>query len=217
MKITKSQLRRIVKEEKRSLLEYELHVDGDGNVYDDEGNVEKKGSSFGRRYGGETYTGTSPPWTSGRESAAPMQGSVRGKQLAAIEVHLSQKPNKFLQSLADQMKAGRRLSKKQKAVMNKIMIKADPSNVSLFEGKMKITKRQLRRIIKEERDQSMADTPSLTLRNAIMDAYETVYEDEISRGSDPSVAQDRASDRVMMEVEAWLDAVGIPRTYVGLS
>jgi hypothetical protein len=82
---------------------------------------------------------------------------------------------------------------------------------------MKITKRQLRRIIKEERDQSMADTPSLTLRNAIMDAYETVYEDEISRGSDPSVAQDRASDRVMMEVEAWLDAVGIPRTYVGLS
>ena len=82
---------------------------------------------------------------------------------------------------------------------------------------MKITKRQLRRIIKEEAGRSLADTPSPTLRNAIMDTYEAVYEDEIKRGSDPSVAQDRASDRVMMEVEAWLDAVGIPRTYVGLS
>ena len=82
---------------------------------------------------------------------------------------------------------------------------------------MKISKRQLRRIIREERDQSMANAPSLTLRKAIMDTYEAVYEDEIMRGSDPSVAQDRASDRVMMEVEAWLDAVGISRTYVGLS
>ena len=111
---------------------------------------------------------------------------------------------------------------------------------------MKITKRQLRRIIKEEkarlldeaapedalraRMQGMSDPKwsskgpggqhkgrNLKLRNAIMDTYETMYEDLISQGADPSVAQDRASDAVMVEVEAWLDAVGISRTYVGLS
>jgi len=110
---------------------------------------------------------------------------------------------------------------------------------------MKITKRQLRRIIKEEkarlldetsaedklraRMQGMSDSKwsskgpggqhkgrNLELRNAIMDAYETVYEDLISQGADASVAQDRASDAVMVEVEAWLDAVGIPRRHVGL-
>ena len=111
---------------------------------------------------------------------------------------------------------------------------------------MRVTKRQLKRIIKEEkaklfneatpedalraRMQGMSDPKwsskgpggqhrarNLELRNAIMDTYETVYEDLISQGADPSVAQDRASDAVMVEVEAWLDAVGIPRTYVGLS
>ena len=87
---------------------------------------------------------------------------------------------------------------------------------------MKITKRQLRRIIKEEKaklvtERSLADTPNTALRNAIMNTYKAVYDEETTRGADPSVAQDRASDRVMMEVEAWLDAVGISRTYVGLS
>lgn len=82
---------------------------------------------------------------------------------------------------------------------------------------MKITKRQLKRIIKEEAGRSLADTPNTALRNAIMNTYEAVYDEETTRGADPSVAQDRASDRVMMEVEAWLDAVGIPRSYVGLS
>ena len=83
--------------------------------------------------------------------------------------------------------------------------------------KMKITKRQLRRIIKEEKARLLNEGPNLELRNAIMDTYETMYEDLISQGADPSVAQDRASDAVMVEVEAWLDAVGISRTYVGLS
>ena len=57
---------------------------------------------------------------------------------------------------------------------------------------------------------------NLELRNAIMDTYEAVYDDLISQGADASVAQDRASDAVMVEVEAWLDAVGIPRRHVGL-
>jgi len=82
---------------------------------------------------------------------------------------------------------------------------------------MKITKRQLRRIIKEEKAKVLTEGRNLDLRNAIMNTYETVYEELTSQGAGPALAQDRASHAVMMEVEAWLDAVGIPRTYVGLS
>jgi len=75
----------------------------------------------------------------------------------------------------------------------------------------------LRRIIKEEKVRLLNEGPNLALRNAIMNTYEYVYDELTLQGVDPSVAQDRASDAVMVEVEAWLDAVGIPRTYVGLS
>ena len=111
---------------------------------------------------------------------------------------------------------------------------------------MKITKRQLRRIIKEEkarllneatpedalraRMQGMSDPKwsskgpggqhkgrNLELRNAIMDTYETVYDNAMQQYKDEGVAQDMATDAVMSEVEAWLDAAGISRTYVGLT
>jgi hypothetical protein len=135
MKITKKQLRRIIKEEKaKILLEYEQYVDKDGNIYDDEGNVDRRGKSFGNKYGGETYLGTSQPWQR-RTSTPPMQGSVRDKQLVAARALLTVKSSNFLQSLVDQMTAGRRLSDKQVAVMKKILIKHDPKNTELFEEK----------------------------------------------------------------------------------
>jgi len=148
MKITKRQLKRIIKEEKK-LLEYERHVDKDGNIYDDEGNVDRRGSSFGSRYGGETYTGTSAPWDRKKRPTSIAPNSVMGKQKTAVEGHLAVKHNNFLQSILDQMNAGRRISDKQKAVMKKILVKHDPTTADLFEG-IKITKRQLRRIIREE-------------------------------------------------------------------
>jgi|LWDU01.1.fsa_nt_gi hypothetical protein len=154
MKITKRQIRRIIHEEKKRLLqEYELYVDEKGNVYDDEGNVEPRGQNFGSRYGGETYLGTNPPWRKRQSSGPPSTGSVRSKQLAAAEKMLSVKTSNFLQSLVDQMTAGRSLSDKQVAVMKKILVKHDPKNKELFEGKkmVKITKRQLKRIIREEK------------------------------------------------------------------
>ena len=48
MKITKTQLRQIIKEEKAKLLESEQYVDDEGNIYDDEGNVtlRKRSNSF---------------------------------------------------------------------------------------------------------------------------------------------------------------------------
>jgi len=142
MKITKRQLRRIIKEEKRKLLrEYELHVDAHGNVYDDEGNVDRRGAAFGQRYGGETYLGTSPPWR--HEKQPPVPGSMRGKQQKAIEGFLASKSNNFLQSILDQMKAGKSLSDKQEAVMKKILVKNDPTAADLFES-IKIIKEEKR-------------------------------------------------------------------------
>ena len=132
MKITKRQLRRIIKEE--LLNEYEQYVDEEGNIYDDEGNVSKRGAAFGRKYGGETYLGTSQPWNRKRAAVPPMAGSVRGKQQKAIEEFLAVKSNNFLQSILDQLRAGKRLSDKQVAVMKKILVKNDPAAADLFES-----------------------------------------------------------------------------------
>ena len=111
---------------------------------------------------------------------------------------------------------------------------------------MKITKAYLKKIIKEEkikllnettaedalraRMQGMSDPKwsskgpggqhkgrNLELRNAIMDTYETVYDNAMQQYEDEGVAQDMATDAIMSEVESWLDAAGIARTYVGLS
>jgi len=70
-------------------------------------------------------------------------------QIAAVEA-LKPKSQSFLGSILQQLKNGRGLSSKQKAVVKKIMRKRDPASESLFESnKMKITKRQLKTIIKE--------------------------------------------------------------------
>jgi len=126
MIITKTQLRRIIKEEKAKLLEYEQYVDDEGNIYDDEGNVTQAGKRFGRQYGGETYGGTKPPW--GTASAGRADPKI-----AAVEGALAQKSNSFLKSILVQLKDGRGLSAKQKAVVRKIIVKYDPTAASLFE------------------------------------------------------------------------------------
>jgi len=126
MKITKRQLRRIIKEEKAKLLEYEQYVDDEGNIYDDEGNVTQAGKRFGQEYGGETYGGTKPPW--GTASAGRADPKI-----AAVEGALAQKSNSFLESILVQLKDGRGLSAKQKAIVRKIIVKYDPDAASLFE------------------------------------------------------------------------------------
>jgi hypothetical protein len=157
MKITKRQLRRIIKEEKQKLLEYERHVDKDGNVYDDEGNVERRGASFGSRYGGDTYTGTNAPWDRKKQGTSNPPNAARDKQKIAIEAYLAVKSNNFLQSILDQINAGRKLSTKQIDITKKILVKQDPTASELFESKQRyhITKRQLRQIIREEMEKSV--------------------------------------------------------------
>ena len=82
---------------------------------------------------------------------------------------------------------------------------------------MRITKRQLRKIIKEEKAKLLAEGRNPALRDALMNAYEYVYDDLTLQGVDPSEASRLAVSEIMSEVEALLDATGVPRTYVGMS
>ena len=82
---------------------------------------------------------------------------------------------------------------------------------------MRITKRQLRKIIKEEKAKLLAEGRNPALRDALMNAYEYVYDDLTLQGVDPSEASRQAVSEIMSEVEALLDATGVPRTYVGMS
>jgi hypothetical protein len=154
MIITKRHLRRIIKEEKaRILREYELYVDEKGNVYDDEGNVDPRGAAFGRRYGGETYPGTRPPWrgSGSRGGRSASHGGLDPNKIEAVEAALANKPNNFLKSILSQLLAGRSLSGKQKAIVKKIIGKNDPTAAKLFEANknMRIAKKQLKRIVRK--------------------------------------------------------------------
>lgn len=156
VKITNKQLKRIINE-------YEQYVDEDGNIYDDEGNVERRGKEFGRMYGGQTYGGTRTPWgpsRSSRKKYPPRKtgfvgASVNAKKIAAVEEILKSRPNSFLKSILDQLKKGRSLSSKQKAIVKKIVARSDPSAGKLFERNdrsVNITVKQLKRIIREALD-----------------------------------------------------------------
>jgi len=151
MKITDKRLRSIIREEVSKILEYEQYVDEDGNVYDDEGNVSHRGSSFGRRYGGQTYTGTRSPW-SGREDRFKRRRDSLGQteeprksRIGAVKAALEVEENKFLRSILQQLEAGRTLSAKQKTIVKKIMTKIakdagmDATQaIKLFERKTKV-------------------------------------------------------------------------------
>ena len=149
MKITKRQLKRIIKES-------EQYVDEDGNVWDDEGNVTRRGSEFGSQYGGDTY-GANAPWKqSGRQKPAKatfVGDGANGTQIAAVEKALEVKPDNFLTSILNQLKQGRKLSVKQKSIVRKILAKSNATAAQLFEAgpdKIRVTKTQLKSIIKEE-------------------------------------------------------------------
>ena len=120
MKLNETKLRQMVRD---ILLEYEQYVDEEGNVHDDEGNVSRRGSKFGQKYGGETYTGTSPPWGGGGggRKRGNMGGGRRNSFLDQIGKALELKPNnKFLLSLEDQVIRDHSPSGKQINILRKI-------------------------------------------------------------------------------------------------
>ena len=149
MKLKDSILQEIVAKTAKLLCEYEQYVDEDGNVWDDEGNVTRRGKSFGRQYGGETY-GTNAPWR-GR-SSKPRRTSYVGAaanadQIKAVEDALAAKPNNFLTSILNQLRAGRGLSGKQKGIVKRIIKKHDPTAATLFEGSATSDEQLLRALI----------------------------------------------------------------------
>jgi len=136
MKITRRQLRRLIKE--ALLLEYEQYVDKDGNIHDDEGNVTRMGKDFGRQYGGDTY-GSRPPWGRGSYSRPKSKrktsyagSSANADKIAAVEKALAAKSNNFLSSILSQLQNGRGLSSKQKSIVRKIFARSDHEAVDLF-------------------------------------------------------------------------------------
>ena len=164
MRISESELKKI-------LMEYEIYVDEDGNVYDDEGNVERRGKEFGRRYGGQTYPGTRTPWGPSRPRKKYRNTSQRktsyvgadanAEKIAAIEQVLASKPNNFLQSILDQLKNGRGLSSKQKSIVKRIVARTNPEAAKLFENALtgaegetvKVTDKELRSLVRESLDE----------------------------------------------------------------
>ena len=75
---------------------------------------------------------------------------------------------------------------------------------------MKITKRQLRRIIKEQLiTEQHRQLPRL--REVLMDNYEMLYDEMTleARGDELADVEERAAKVIMDEVDAFLDAVGL--------
>ena len=149
MRLKDSILQEIVTKTAELLCEYEQYVDEDGNIWDDEGNVTRRGKSFGRQYGGETY-GTNAPWR-GR-SSKPRRTSYVGTgsnadKIKAVESALAAKPNNFLTSILNQLRAGRGLSGKQKGIVKRIIKKHDPAAADLFENSTATNEQLLRALI----------------------------------------------------------------------
>lgn len=139
MKITKTQLRQIIKEEAADCysdyraggLTYEEYQDCLKRFADEED------YGYQRRPRKTTNVGA----------------SANEDKIAAVQAALAIKPNKFLKSILTQLQNGRGLSGKQKSIVKSIIRKSDPEAAKVFESKTpaKITKRQLRSIIKEEK------------------------------------------------------------------
>ena len=78
---------------------------------------------------------------------------------------------------------------------------------------MKITKRQLRRIIKEEKAKLITERRRELprLRQALMDNYEMLYDEMTleARPDELADVEERAAKVIMDEVDAFLDSVGL--------
>ncbi len=163
MKISKQQLIKIIKEEKSKILkEYEQYVDEDGNIWDDEGNVTRKGAAFGRQYGGDTY-GTNAPWQGGRSRSrysssrktTSVSAGANDNKITAIKKALEVKPNKFLTSVLNQLQANRGLSSKQNTIVKRILTKTSPEDAKLFESSKRVIKETVSMTLVENLDRAM--------------------------------------------------------------
>ena len=131
MKITKKQLRQIIKEEKLRILNEEP-----SDYYRDyrAGSIsyaeyKQMVRDYERRTGGGSYSRQRP-----KRKTSYVGADANAEQIAAVEKAIEAKPNNFLSSVLDQLKRGRGLSSKQKAIVKKILMKSNAEAASLFEG-----------------------------------------------------------------------------------
>lgn len=135
MKIKLSELRSVIRETLKAralldqvpLLESEVYVGPDGWAYDDEGNRFRaagaaqgvhKGSSFRSNFRASRPAYTPPTSSAPKTTFAGTSTSPDAKQVSDL---LMKRPNNnFLLSLDRQLKSGRTLSDKQRAILDKI-------------------------------------------------------------------------------------------------
>lgn len=155
MKITKRQLRRLIKEEVADCVKDMMAMGySRSQAYEECGDDD---DDYSYRPPRSSYR---PSYRSRRKTThVGANANANADKIAAVEKALEAKPNKFLSSILTQLKGGRGLSSKQNKIVNKILQKSSPEDASLFEsvlkkgkGTMKITKRQLRRVIREAMD-----------------------------------------------------------------
>ena len=131
MKITKRQLRQIIKEEKIRILneepsDYYRDYRAGSISYEEYQQLVK---DYERRTGGGSSS--RPRY---RRKTSYVGADANAAQIAAVEAAIETKPSRFLSSVLDQLQRGRGLSSKQKSIVKKILRKSDADAASLFEG-----------------------------------------------------------------------------------
>lgn len=111
--------------EKRKLLEYEVHVGGDGYAYDDEGNREYVGRRFRGNYSGTRAVRKSGMFREPRPEPKPEMPRVEPNpnQVETLRKALAVRPNDFLSSILSQVQQGRVLSDAQKKAVRQNLYK----------------------------------------------------------------------------------------------
>jgi len=134
MKITKRQLRRIIKEElTHSLIKeeaYDCYKDYKAGTL-----TRQEYEDCVKRYE-DIEAGYTQPTRSARKTTF-VGSDTNEDRIAVIEDILAKKDNKFLSSILSQLWDGRGLSSKQNAIVQRIVKKFDPEAASLFDGSNK--------------------------------------------------------------------------------
>lgn len=109
---------------------YETYTDEDGNTWDDEGNVSRRGRPPG--LGGTSKYRKYPQIS---RPARPAPPSPNAEQLAVLDEFLANRGSNFVQSIRDQVARGRPLSEKQKDVIRQILERSPlHSKAEMFRG-----------------------------------------------------------------------------------
>ena len=208
MKISKRQLRRIIKEEAADCLkDYRLG----GMTYQEYKDCLKRFDDIESQGGG--YGGGGSRYPRYRRKTSYVGVEANQEQIAAVENALAAKPNNFLSSILTQLQGGRGLSGKQKSIVKRIVSKHDPGAASLFENKARITRKQLRRIIKEAQSlegysQEAIDAAKYAV-GVVPYPQGGLIENEIHLYLENTVGLDRRSDEIFTIADEALSVAGI--------